>query len=273
MSTLLIDADMICYRPSVAVEKVMKWDPDDPEDPFWLNYSSLEDALGVFYGTFEELKDLANTDDVLFIFSDPARNFRHGLSDDYKGSRAGSRKPICYWPLVEYVKAHYATEVAVGMEGDDLLGIRATDGSYDEPIIWSLDKDLKQIPGLHLIDDEVITITREEGDHFHLLQTLAGDIVDGYGGCPGVGMDKAGRYLKGHLKISPYEHTFKRGVRKGEVETRYEDVTAASSWETVLSFYAAQGLVEDDALNQARLARILQTNDYVNGEIKLWTPQ
>lgn len=273
MSTLLIDADMLCYRPSVAAERVIKWDPEDPEDPFWLNYSSLEDALGIFYGTFEELKDLANTDDVLFVFSDPAKNFRHDLSDDYKGSRAGSRKPICYWPLVEYVKAHYPSETAVGMEGDDLLGIRATDGSFVEPIIWSLDKDLKQIPGLHLIDDEVVSITKKEGDHFHLLQTLAGDIVDGYSGCPSVGRDKAHKYLKNNLKLSPYEHTFKRGARKGETETRYEDVTAGTGWETVMSFYAAQGLSEAYALNQARLAKILQTENYDNGEIKLWTPK
>ena len=36
--------------------------------------------------------------------------------------------------------------------------------------------------------DETMHITPEEGARWHLIQTLAGDQTDGYGGVPGIGV-------------------------------------------------------------------------------------
>ena len=57
--------------------------------------------------------------------------------------------------------------------------------------IVSPDKDMRQIPG-NLYDlNEVTVVTPEEGYHWHMVQTLAGDQTDGYGGVPGIGVKRA----------------------------------------------------------------------------------
>ena len=76
------------------------------------------------------------------------------------------------------------------------------------------------------------------------MQTLTGDVTDGYKGCPGVGEKKAETILK-----------------KG-------------TWEEVLKAYEAAKLTEQDALQQARVARICRVEDfnYKLGDVNLWTP-
>jgi DNA polymerase-1 len=127
------------------------------------------------------------------------------------------------------------------LEGDDVLGILAT--ASEEYIVWSLDKDLKQIPGNHLIDDEVVTISTADADRFHMYQTLVGDTSDGYKGCPGVGPVKADKILTG-------------------------------GWTAIVDAYAKAGLTENDAIHQARLARILRSGEYdeQTHEVTLWIP-
>ena len=269
MTTLLIDADMAVYRSSVAVEKDVVWHDDDEDHPWHLAMSSMEDAKGVFYELFEELKELAGTDDVMFCFSDKT-NFRKDLPGvEYKAHRS-SRKPLCYWGLRKYIEARYPCTSWPNLEADDVMGILQTTEGADT-VIWSLDKDLKQIPGKHLVDDEIIYRTPEECEFFHMYQTVVGDVADGYAGCPGVGDTRAMKYLGGKLKPVSYQHELLRGKRKGERETRWKDEPSGSLWETVVALYEQQGLTEDDALKQSRLAKILDANHYVNGEIKLWT--
>ena len=69
------------------------------------------------------------------------------------------------------------------------MGIYAT----FEPgnIIVSPDKDMRQIPGKLYNLDETVEVTEEEGMRWHLIQTLAGDQTDGYGGVPGIGVKRA----------------------------------------------------------------------------------
>lgn len=265
---LLLDGDMIVHRSTVAVEKDTRF-----LDRYHILFSDFNDAWGVLQSYLADLTDAAGTDDVVFCFSDPEVNWRKALVDDtYKASRVSSRKPLAYWAVVEEIERLYPFERRPMLEGDDVLGILQTSAESGSTIIWSLDKDLKQIPGLHLRDDEVVEITREEGDRFHLFQTLAGDVTDGYSGCPGVGKEVAQRALASGMKLWPVEHEIKRGPRKGETETRWEEVPSETPWKTVLSHYRKAGLRPADAKQQARLARILRAEDYPNGEIKLWEP-
>jgi len=78
-----------------------------------------------------------------------------------------------------------------------------------------------------------------------LLQALTGDSVDGYPGCPGIGPKRAERLLN-----------------------------KETSWETVVAAYAKEGLDEEYALAQARVARILRWDEYniKKEEVILWTP-
>ena len=78
-------------------------------------------------------------------------------------------------------------------------------------------------------DDGIIEVTEEDANYNHLLQALTGDAVDGYSGCPGIGIKRASRLLD-----------------------------ADASWDSVIAAYDKAGLTEEDALVQARVARILR---------------
>jgi len=233
-STLLIDADILCFQSCAAVEHEVIHE----DDGTCILMSTLEDALSVFYDTLADLEEQVGFSGYnVFCFSDKT-NFRKEVWAGYKAHRKDTRKPLAYKWLVDYVKEKYDTRTMDTLEADDVLGILAT--RDPNSVIWSPDKDLKQIPGKHLVDDEVVTITREEGDAFHMYQTLVGDTSDGYKGCPGIGPKKA------------------------------EGIT---DWPTIVALFEKAGLNEREALIQARLARILRDSDYNDEQgVILWTP-
>ena len=130
------------------------------------------------------------------------------------------------------------------MEADDTLGIYAT--KYPGNLIVSPDKDMRQIPGDLYDFKERVFITPEEGAKWHLIQTLAGDNTDGYSGVPGIGVKRAQAIFN---------------------EKGY-------SWKTVVETFVDKEMTEEDALVNARLARILTTDDYDHEKREpiLWTP-
>jgi 5'-3' exonuclease len=264
---LLIDGDMIVHRSTVAVEKDTRF-----LDRYHILFSDAEAAWNVVVETMGELQEAAGTADVVVTFSDPERNFRKSLvGDDYKSNRAGSRKPLAYWETRKRCEETWDTLMYPELEADDTMGILMTrhPGEY---ILWSLDKDLKQIPGKHLVDDEVITRDLASCDRFFYQQVLSGDTTDGYTGCPGIGAERAAQFLAQGVEVYEVEHILKSGPRKGQKTTKWEDRPAASPWDTVMSLYTRAGLTEDDALLNARMAKILRNEDYVNGKVVLWTP-
>lgn len=131
------------------------------------------------------------------------------------------------------------------LEADDVMGILSTK-SPGKFAIWTDDKDLQTIPGELWLKGEKMDVTEVEADYFHMYQTLVGDTVDNYGGCPSVGAITAERLLA-------------EGIW----------------WPAILAAYKAKGLTEDDALVQARCARILRAEDYDfnKKEPILWTPK
>lgn len=131
------------------------------------------------------------------------------------------------------------------LEADDAIGIYATKESGH--IICSPDKDMRQIPGdLYDLSDGIITITKQEGNRWHLIQTMAGDQTDGYSGVPGIGIKRAAALLDKH----------------------------GDTWKTVVDAFADKDLDESVALLNARLAKILQVEDYDfdSQKPKLWSP-
>lgn len=259
---------MIVHRSCVAVEKDTRF-----LDRWHLLFSDFHEAWNLMENTVHDITEVAGTDEVLFVFSDTGRKWRDEFDPTYKAHRKDTRKPLAYWAVREEIEKKLPSAVASKLEADDLMGIFMTDPKYPyEPVLWSLDKDLKQIPGLHIKDDEVYEITKADGDFFHMYQTLAGDITDGYSGCPGVGDTVAERLLRNQTAFEPRMHTLKSGPRKGEQELRWDERPAEGMWDTVVSTYQKHGLDEDAALHQARLARILRHEDFQNDEVKLWLP-
>ena len=86
----------------------------------------------------------------------------------------------------------------------------------------------------------------DAGAKWHLIQSMAGDQTDGYAGVPGIGVKRA--------------------------ESLFKD--QGYSWKTVVKAFEDKGLTEEDALINARLARILTVEDYdfEKREPILWTP-
>ena len=120
------------------------------------------------------------------------------------------------------------------------MGIYAT--KHPGNIIVSPDKDMKQIPGKLYNMEEVSTSLKKMGS-MALIQTLAGDQTDGYSGVPGIGIKRAVALFE--------EHGYK--------------------WNTVVKAFEDKGLTEEDALMNARLAKILTTNEY-DGRVIHWCP-
>ena len=105
---------------------------------------------------------------------------------------------------------------------------------------------MRQIPGKLYDFKETVTISPNEGAKWHLIQALAGDNTDGYSGVPGVGVKKAEKIFE---------------------EKGY-------TWKAVVETFVEKEMTEQDALINARLARILTTSDYDHErkEPILWQP-
>ena len=237
--TLLIDGDIVAYRYSSTVEQEVDWGDD-----VWSLWSDAKEAKQLILQYLDHLVEATAADDFVFTFSDKD-NFRKAIYPDYKSNRKGKRKPTCYKGVKTWLESEYESIEMPGLEGDDVMGILATSGKYEETVIVSEDKDMKTIPGLLWRAAEMEDISEEYADYYHLYQTLVGDPTDGYKGCKGVGDKRATDILS-------------------------KDPT----WEAVVKAYEKAGQTEEEALVQARLARILRASDYNTNtkEPILWTP-
>ena len=235
---LLIDADFIVYKSCAAAETEIDWGDDVivVSSRFSEAYKNVKKEIERIESTF-----FSSSGTILF-FSDSI-NFRKSILPEYKGHR-NRKKPCGYRRVIEALKKEYEVIRMDTLEADDAMGIYAT--LYSGNVIVSPDKDMRQIPGKLYDLNEVKDITPEEGARWHLVQTLAGDQTDGYGGVPGIGVKRA---------VSLFEKT-------------------GYNWNTVLTAFKDKGLGEKEALQNARLARILTCDDYdiPTGRPILWTP-
>ena len=235
---LLCDADFIVYKCCAAAESEI-----DFGDDVIVVTSTFKDAYSCVK---RELNKIANKfgsfDDMILFFSD-SKNFRKDIQADYKGHR-NRKKPCGYRRVINKLSEEYSVIKMPTLEADDAMGIYAT--KYPGNIIVSPDKDMKQIPGMLWNFDESFTITKEDGAKWHLIQAMAGDNTDGYAGVPGIGVKRA---------VALFE------------EKGY-------SWKTVVDAFKEKDLSEEIALTNARLARILTTEDYDDEKMEpiLWNP-
>lgn len=269
MLTALIDADVLAYQAASSVERPVSWG-----DGLWTLHAYEHEAEQKFDDMLTAIQTKVEADKVILAFTDKD-NWRKDVLPTYKGNRKDVRKPMLLGHLRDRASYFHDTYIRKGLEGDDCLGILQTMGGANT-IICSIDKDFKTIPGKHYNfgKDEFFTISEVEADLWHMIQTLTGDTTDGYSGCPGVGIETAKEYLTGLKKPSAYEHVFKSGERKGQSQIRYRDVAAEDFWEIVVALYDRAGLSEEEALVQARVARICRAEDYnfEKKEVILWNP-
>lgn len=237
---LLIDADMVVFQAAAANEFEARW-----TDDVHTLHSKFDDCVDFFHNWYDNTAEEFETDEMIFAFSD-AHNFRKDVDDTYKANRKKSRKPLCYTALKDYVNAKFKTACWPSLEADDVLGILATHSKAGDCIIISDDKDLLTVPAMVYRLGVLHDIDNDTADYNFLTQCLVGDATDGYKGCPGIGEKRAAAILDGK-----------------------------ADWATVVATYEKAGLSESAALIQARLARILRSEDYdtKNKKVKLWEPK
>lgn len=249
MATALLDGDIIAYR-AASVLKVNAWDPTQ-KDPL-----SEAEAIGTAKTTAENWQYAAGCDQSIICLTG-TENFRYRVLPTYKSNRSGKPPPDTLAAVKAALGAMPNARLVEGLEADDLMGIMLTNGRYPDAVCVTLDKDLRTIPGRHLNPipkpgakaNPILTVTAADGLVWWLTQTLIGDKVDGYVGCPGIGPVNAALILKG----TP---------------------TVQALWPKVVAAFVGKGLTEADALVQARVARILHASDYdrVEKRIGLWSP-
>ena len=235
---LLIDADFIVYKACAATESEVDFGND-----VILVTSNFSDAYNTTSRELSKIKNKFGSFSSMILFFSDSENFRKKILADYKGHR-NRKKPCGYKRVINALRKEYKVIIKPGLEADDSMGIYST--KFPGNCIVSPDKDMKQIPGQLYNFDDVFTVSKEEGAKWHLIQSMAGDQTDGYSGVPGIGVKRAEALFT--------EHGY--------------------NWKTVVKAFEDKGLTEDDALINARLARILTVDDYdsTKKEPILWNP-
>ena len=236
---ILVDAETFLFRCIAGAEYETEWAPDK-----WTYEVNVSQAKDAFDKEIARIQDIAPEAPVILTFGDVS-NFRYAVYPQYKANRRKQRRPAGFAVLKDWARSAWVSHSFPRIEGDDVVGIM-NDG---EDIIVSRDKDLRTIPGMHLVGDELLTISKEEANRTFYTQVLTGDATDGYPGCPKIGPKKAAQLLE--------------GCRTDE-----------QFWFQVVMAYVEAGLDSSNALQMARCARILRRGEYdVDKEQPiLWQP-
>ena len=237
---LLIDGDLFLYQAA----SVSEYETDWGDDIFSLS-TDLKMAKKIFSNFLDTTKERLKTDEMIICLTG-SDNFRREIEPSYKSGRKKTRKPVGYAAFVDWCKDTYRCHQEPLLEADDIMGIL---GSYPDSkgIIVSNDKDMKGVPCklYRPMSDELLEITTAQADRFFYTQALCGDPTDGYYGVKGVGAKTAEKIL---------------GTRP--------------DWSLVEQTYVKNGYSKQDAITQARLARILRYTEWDEEKsiIKLWEP-
>ena len=223
---LRVDADFFAYRACQVNETELDWGED-----LITIASNFKEVIRTFSSEITSLKRRFDTESVTLYFSD-SRNFRKEIDPEYKGKRT-KRKPVGYKRLLGWCQDNYRVVRYPMLEADDALGLECHLDPSDFVLV-SPDKDMKQIACRLYNGDTEVNVTPEEADYWFWTQTITGDPVDGYKGIPGVGAVGAKKILD----------------------------NTENPWEAILASYEKAGLTLDDALRNARLARILRPGEY-----------
>ena len=270
MRVLLLDADIVAYVAASVSQEDIDWGNgvethhDDEE-------KALREVDRLVTNTLIDLE----ADKIMVCLTDPEHNFRNDIYPEYKMNRTDMERPRLLNVVKDHLAREYQSFIRPGLEADDIMGILQTYprllykqlGKVEETIIVSIDKDMRTIPGKFFNPNYehvgVLDINEEDANRFLMWQTIVGDRVDNYPGCPGVA--EGGKYTPFGFEEGPRSF----GLAHGVFEVDYDDL-----WDYVIFVFARAGLTEEDALVQARCAHILRrySYDFERREPILWTP-
>tara|TARA_R100001443_G_scaffold57801_2_gene68469 strand:+ start:309 stop:1040 length:732 start_codon:yes stop_codon:yes gene_type:complete len=238
---IVLDADYFWYRAAEAAQEEHDYSQD-----LTVVIGDFNAGKKIIKNEISHLFERFDTKDILLTFTDQT-NFRKTIDPEYKGNRR-KRKPAGYLKLKKWGMETYPSLMKPSLEADDVCGIICTNGSIDNFVLVSPDKDMEQIPCRLYNLKEEWTQTPEAAYKKLFEQCLMGDSTDGYKGCKSVGKVKA-------LKI-------------------LDSIKDNNYWPTVVQTYIDNDQTEEDAFRNLRLARILQAEDWDSKKQKpiLYTP-
>lgn len=283
--TLLIDGDSIAFTAASAAQQVL-----EDEWGFVQPFARRAEGEAIVDNMLFTLQQSLGATHIRVALTDPEDNWRKTIFAGYKANRKATARPLLLDILKDYMREKHGAFHWPGLEADDVLGILNTEPQEypGKRILVGADKDYRTVPGfyhhLRTLDPKgrplVEEVTAWEAQRFHLFQTLAGDAVDGYPGCPNLGKARVPALLDSPILLVPEPGVVTRGPRKGEATTKWVSEPTRDLWAMVVSHYrkAYQDQPdvdpEEEALRSARLAYILHHEDYEREteEIRLWTP-
>ena len=247
--TLLVDSDIAAFLFASTAQSSY----DFGDSGVCKHVDDLEEVTKRVDAWLDALMLRLKGDALVVCLSVPSSEcFRLNVLPTYKSNRKDVVRPELLQAVKDHMATNYKSYIRDSLEADDCLGILATHPTLikGEKVIVSGDKDMETLPCLWFRpakDSKPRRITQERADYFHMFQTLTGDTVDGYKGCKGIGPVKATAIL---------------------------DRAEGNYWPHVVEAFESKGLTEEDALVQARVARICRADDYdfSNKRVKLWTP-
>lgn len=236
---LIVDTEGWLYRAAAANEFEVEFETDK-----WTYQTDISAAKVAFSQEMERIQAVAPDHSMVQVLGDRS-NFRYAVYRDYKSNRLKYRRPAGYSALRDWVVESWPTTQLKNVEADDGCGVIYEEGD----IIASKDKDLRTIPGVHLVGDQIIDVGKFEADLTFYMQVLTGDQADGYPGLKGCGPKSAAKVLAGCLDES-------------------------AMWIAVATAYMKAGHDIDFAVQMARCARILRAGEYdhENERPILWSP-
>ena len=206
LTTILVDGDIAAFRPAAVTDgrmwvvknQVGAWKYKKDVDKFCKEMDlslrdisvefypePVEHALAAMKMSMLSIKRtlITHCDNIeLEVYISGEGNFRNEINPQYKANRIGVRRPHHLKACRDYLVEHYGAVKVDGMETDDMLTIRATELEAEgRPfVIASIDKDLKQMPGMHFdwVKDKYWEVTPEEARELLWTQVCIGDTTD-----------------------------------------------------------------------------------------------
>jgi 5'-3' exonuclease len=215
---ILFDADSLIYQ---AVYKVISFGEiramlQNGDSKFAIEIEILQRGYDRFekiaFDIFNEIETQYNITEIKYFFTTCRNNFRKQIDTEYKANRKGKSNK---WVnklrhyLIDYLEGSYASDE---YEADDLIYYNSQLLEVDDYIICSIDKDLRQIEGLHYDyyqlkkqDEEgneykvrkgFQYVTKESAENLIFEMMLTGDVSDNIKGIYGIGKKKAEKLLQ-----------------------------------------------------------------------------
>lgn len=223
---VLVDGDIIAYRCAAATEGTYyTYEPTGRKFKYHkeaIKYSAARLEMSVKEGLkASEIRKLAAADLTKHAEPEPVENayhnmkqifrkitnhyskwepeykvyltsptlFRDEISDSYKASREGLKRPTHLKACKDWLKEVYGAVEVEQYEADDLIAMEWYRKDDAECVIVSLDKDLMQLAGRHydFVKDMETSVSGSKARRNFWTQVLIGDPVDDIIGLKGVG--------------------------------------------------------------------------------------